>query len=100
MNTILIVDDESSYREPLTSILDGWDFAAVDLVNHPHANEIQILMNVGKLDFLLEDNRRMSALLMVNGYHVTYRKYSDGHNQTSWRNNIWRGLEVMLPPTG
>lgn len=79
------------------SALDGRDFATVDLVKYKHARDIQIWMDVGKLDFLLEDNRRMSALLAENGYDVTYREYSGGHNQTAWRDNVWRGLEVMFP---
>ncbi|HSM71962.1 MAG TPA: alpha/beta hydrolase-fold protein [Anaerolineales bacterium] len=79
------------------SALDGRDFATVDLVRHRHANQIEIWMDVGKLEFLLEDNRRMSALLADNGYHVHYREYAGGHNYTSWRNDVWRGLEEMFP---
>lgn len=79
------------------SALDGRNFATVDLVRHKHANDIQIWMDVGRLEFLLEDNRRMSALLKDNGYHVTYREYTGAHNYTSWRDDIWRGLEVMFP---
>jgi enterochelin esterase-like enzyme len=30
-------------------------------------------------------------------YNVTYRKLSAGHNYTAWRNDVWRGLEVMFP---
>ena len=77
--------------------LDGRPFATVDLMRHKHAREIQIWMDVGQLEFLLEDNRRMSSLLNKNGYNVTYREYSGGHNFTSWRNDIWRGLEAMFP---
>lgn len=79
--------------------IDGRDLATVDLINHRHAREIQIWMDAGKLEFLLEDNRRMHALLQENGYDVTYREFSGGHNFTAWRNDIWRGLEVMFPAT-
>lgn len=75
----------------------GRDFATVDLVKHKHARDIQIWMDVGRLDFLLEDNRRMSALMRQNGYNVKYREYSGAHNYTSWRDNICHGLEVMFP---
>jgi enterochelin esterase family protein len=54
-------------------------------------------MDVGRLDALLEDNRGMNTLLTKNEYNVTYREHSGGHNFTSWRNNIWRGLEAMFP---
>jgi len=79
------------------SALDGRDFATVDLVKHKHSREIQIWMDVGKLEFLLEDNRRMSALMKENGYNVAYREFSGGHNYTSWRDDVWRGLEGMFP---
>ncbi|MBK9924427.1 MAG: esterase family protein [Anaerolineales bacterium] len=82
------------------SSMDGRDFATVDLVRHKHAHELQIWMDAGKLEFLLEDNRRMSALLKENGYNVTYREFSGGHNYTAWRDDIWRGLEVMFPSQG
>ena len=44
------------------SALDGRNLATVDLVRHKHAHAIQIWMDVGKLEFLLEDNRRMSGM--------------------------------------
>ena len=77
---------------------EGRDFAAVDLVRHGQANEIQIWMDVGSLDFLLNDNRRMKNILTEYKYNFTYRECSGGHNYTSWRNDVWRGLEVMFPP--
>ncbi|HKI55380.1 MAG TPA: alpha/beta hydrolase-fold protein [Anaerolineales bacterium] len=73
------------------------EFSVVELARNHQANNIQIWMDVGKLDFLLEDNRRMSALLEENGYNITYREYTGAHNFTVWRNDIWRGLKVMFP---
>jgi len=79
------------------SALDGRDFATVDLVKYKHAHELQIWMDVGNLESLLEDNRRMSALLNENGYNVSYREFSGGHNYTAWRDDVWRGLEMLFP---
>lgn len=76
---------------------EGRDFAAVDLVNYGHARNLKIWMDVGTLDELLEDNRRMVALLDKRQYNVSYREFSAGHNYTAWRNDIWRGLEEMFP---
>jgi len=78
--------------------LEGRDFAVVDLVRHSHARGIKIWMDVGTLDDLLEDNRRMVALLDKRQYKVTYREFSAGHNYTAWRDDVWRGLEEMFPP--
>jgi enterochelin esterase family protein len=77
--------------------LDGRDLAVVDLVRHSQARDLKIWMDVGSLDELLEDNRRMIALLDKRQYDVTYREFSAGHNYTAWRNDLWRGLEEMFP---
>lgn len=77
----------------------GRDFAVVDLVRHEHAPGLKVWMDVGRFDELLEDNRRMVALLNEKNYHVTYREFSGGHNYTAWRDDLWRGLEEMFPLT-
>jgi enterochelin esterase family protein len=73
------------------------DLAAVDLVRYRHAHSLKLWMDVGILDDLLEDNRRMSRLLQEQEYNVTYREFSGGHNYTAWRDDIWRGLEALFP---
>lgn len=79
--------------------IDGRDFAAVDLVRYSQARDLQIWMDVGTLDELLEDNRRIVALLDRRQYNVIYREFSAGHNYTAWRDDVWRGLEAMFPVT-
>jgi enterochelin esterase family protein len=79
------------------SVLDGRNLATVDLVKHKHAHEIRIWMDVGTLEYLIEDNRKMFALMKANGYNVTYREYTGGHNFTAWRDDVWRGLEILFP---
>ncbi len=76
--------------------LDGRDFAVVDLVRYKHARHIKLWMDVGILDELLEDNRRMVALLKEKKYDFTYREFAGGHNYTAWRDNVWRSLEAMF----
>jgi enterochelin esterase-like enzyme len=77
--------------------LDGRDFAVVDLMRAGYARDLKIWMDVGTLDELLEDNRRMLTLLDKRQYNVTYREFSAGHNYTAWRDDVWRGLETMFP---
>lgn len=79
--------------------LEGRDFAVMDLVRLSQSRNLKIWMDVGTLDELLEDNRRMVALLDKRQYNVTYREFSAGHNYTAWRNDVWRGLEEMFPVT-
>jgi enterochelin esterase family protein len=73
------------------------EFAVVDLVRHSHAREVNIWMDVGQLDFLLEDNHKMRELLQEKEYKVSYREFVGGHNYTAWRDDVWRGLEAMFP---
>lgn len=77
--------------------IDERDSAAVDLVRYGQGRDLEIWMDVGTLDELLEDNRRMIAMLDKRQYNVTYREFSAGHNYTAWRNDIWHGLEAMFP---
>jgi len=80
-------------------MIESRDFAVVDLVRHRQSRDINIWMDVGQLDVLLEDNRQMQKLLDEKGYAVIYREFSGGHNYTAWRDDVWRGLEVMFPIT-
>ena len=80
-------------------MIESRDFAVVDLVRHRQSRDINIWMDVGQLDVLLEDNRQMQKLLDEKGYAVTYREFSGGHNYTAWRDDVWHGLEVMFPIT-
>jgi enterochelin esterase family protein len=69
---------------------------AVDLVQYAPRPEMDIWMDVGRLEWLLEDNRKMRALLKGKGYRVTYREVNGAHNFTSWRDDVWRGLEALF----
>ena len=78
-------------------MIESRDFAVVDLIRHRQAQNINIWMDIGKLDVLLEDNRNMRTLLQERDYAVTYREFSGGHNYTAWRNDLWHGLEALFP---
>lgn len=75
---------------------EGRDFVAVDLIRSKQAREIKIWMDIGHFDWLLEDNRRLQPILRENGYEVTYREFSGGHNYTCWRNEVGIALEKMF----
>jgi enterochelin esterase family protein len=70
--------------------------AAMELVRHASRPELGIWMDVGRMESLLDDNRDMYALLQEKGYRVSYREVSGGHNFTTWRDDLWRGLEEMF----
>jgi len=73
-----------------------YEFGVMDMVRHLPRPEIDIWMDVGKLEFLLEGNREMLELMKEKKYQVTYREYAGGHNYTSWRDDVWRGLELLF----
>ncbi|MBI5962876.1 MAG: esterase family protein [Chloroflexi bacterium] len=72
---------------------EGRDFVAVDLIHYQLSRQIKLWMDIGHFDWLLEDNRRLQPILRENGYDVTYREFSGGHNYTCWRDEIPRALE-------
>ncbi len=77
--------------------MEGRDFAAVDLIRHGQAKQLHLWMDAGKLEWLVEDNRRIHRLLVEKEYHVAYREFTGGHCYTAWRDDIWRGLEALFP---
>ena len=78
--------------------LDRFASVVIDLARYAPVAPVKIWMDVGEFEFLLAANREMHALLNERGYHVGYREYPGGHNYTSWRNDLWRGLEALFGP--
>jgi enterochelin esterase family protein len=79
-------------------LLDGFEMAAFDLVRHLPVAPIRVWMDVGRFEGFLEASRLMNELLEERGYNVTYWEHSGGHNFTSWRDDVWQGLEELYPP--
>lgn len=75
---------------------EGLDCSVVDLIRYAPLSEVKIWMDVGKLEWLLEDNRRMQPVLKDKGYDVTYRETGGAHNYTTWRNSLGDALETMF----
>ena len=80
-------------------IAPDYQFVVVDLVKCTPPPEIDIWMDAGRLDWLLDGNRQMFALLKDKNYHVKYHEFSGGHNFTAWRDDIWHGLEALYNNT-
>ncbi len=68
----------------------------VDLVRYAPRPEIDIWMDAGHYERLLDNNRQMFALLKEKNYKAKYHEFYGGHNYTAWRDNIWRGLEALF----
>jgi enterochelin esterase family protein len=76
--------------------LDALDTVVWDLVRQGPVLPLRIWMDVGRYEWLLDCNRRLHHLLVERGYDVTYREYNAGHNYPAWRNDVWRGLELLF----
>ena len=76
--------------------LDTLDTVVWDLVRQGPVLPLRIWMDVGRYEWLLDCNRRLHHLLVERGYDVTYREYNAGHNYPAWRNDVWRGLELLF----
>jgi enterochelin esterase-like enzyme len=76
-------------------IAPDYTFVVVDLVRFAPRPDIEIWMDAGRLEWMLDGNRQMHALLEEKMYRVKYREFSAGHNFTAWRNDVSHGLEAL-----
>ena len=75
---------------------EGLDCSVVDLIRYAPRPNVKIWMDVGKLEELLEDNRRMVTILKQKGYNPAYRETGGAHNYTTWRNSLGEALIQMF----
>ena len=73
------------------------DMVVFDLLQQGERRPLKIWMDVGIYDLagLLESNQRMQNMLHKRGYQSWYREYHAGHDHPAWRDDIWRGLEIL-----
>jgi enterochelin esterase-like enzyme len=72
------------------------EYVVMDLVRYAPPPDIEIWMDVGRYEVLLHSNRQMYATLKEKQFNVRYHEFSGGHNHTTWRDDIWRGLEALF----
>ncbi len=75
---------------------EGLDCSVVDLIRYAPRPDVKIWMDVGKLEELLEDNRRLQPILKEREYDVTYRENGGAHNYTTWRDSLGEALIAMF----
>jgi enterochelin esterase-like enzyme len=78
--------------------IEEYDSVVYALIKQMPKELMQIWLDVGKFESLLDVNRRFFPLLQEKGFSVSYREYSGGHNFTAWRDDVWRGLVELFPP--
>jgi len=79
---------------------NGVDQVIYDLIRDGSPRPLKVWMDAGQFDIrsLLPANHRMRDLLVARGCDVTYREYNAGHNYPAWRDDLWRGLELLFSP--
>jgi len=76
--------------------LQEHELVVMDLIKYAPPADIDIWMDAGRYEWLLDANRKMFSLLKEQLYNVRYHEFSGGHNYTAWRDDIWRGLEALF----
>ncbi len=78
--------------------LDAMETAAFALLRHAQAPRLKVWLDVGRydLDGLAGSSRLMHKELSQRGYTTALHEYTGGHNYTSWRDNLWRGLGFLF----
>ncbi len=76
-------------------MLSEYETVVADLIRYMPRPKMEIWMDAGKYEWLLENNQQIHSLLKEKNYKVKYHEFPGGHNFTSWRNEIWRGLETL-----
>ncbi|MGZ3457539.1 MAG: alpha/beta hydrolase-fold protein [Archangium sp.] len=76
----------------------GHDFAVFDLARRAPSRPLDVWMDCGHFEALVEGNRRILPVLQQSGHRAEYREYHGGHNYPAWRDDVWRGLEWLFGP--
>lgn len=71
-----------------------------DLIRLQNRLPLRIWMDAARHEWYLNMNYRMRDLLQARGYDFAFEEHSGGHNYTSWRNAVHRGLEYLFPVAG
>jgi hypothetical protein len=77
--------------------LDERDFVVFDLARQTPRHRLDVWLDCGRFEVLLEGNQRMAPLLTASGHRVEYREYNGGHNYPAWRDDVWHGLQWLFP---
>jgi enterochelin esterase-like enzyme len=80
-------------------VMTNHDFPVFDLARVARRQRLSVWMDCGVFEGLLDGNRRMQPVLKEAGHRVQYREYPGGHNYPAWRDDVWRGLEWLFPPS-
>jgi enterochelin esterase family protein len=77
-------------------IVEGHPFVVWDLIRYEPRLPIQLWMDVGRFEWLLDANRKLHALIRDKAAAVDYHEYNGGHNYAAWRDDLPRGLAALF----
>ncbi|AKJ07140.1 putative esterase [Archangium gephyra] len=76
------------------------DFVVFDLARAAPSRPLDVWLDCGHFEALVEGNERMLPVLRASGHRAEYREYHGGHNYSAWRDNVWHGLEWLFGTGG
>jgi glucoamylase len=69
--------------------------SALASVRPTHERPFRFYFDVGRMEPILEVNRRVQVMLAGRGFPVTYREGETGHNWTSWRDRLADAFKAL-----
>lgn len=88
-----VISQAGAYNLDITKV----DPLIYKLAKDSSTKDIDVWMDVGSYDFLIDSNREMRDLLINKGYNVHYHEQSTGHNYTAWGDVLPQALSTMFP---
>jgi enterochelin esterase-like enzyme len=73
-----------------------FDTVVWDLVDRMDPSRLNLWLDAGKFEWLVDCNRRMAGYLAERAFHFQYHEYNGGHNYPAWRNDLAAGLEFLF----
>ncbi len=75
------------------------DLSVFELARRAPSRTLDVWMDCGHFEVLVDGNRRMLPVLQSSGHRADYREYHGGHSYPAWRDDVWRGLEWLYGPS-
>lgn len=88
-----VISQAGAYNLDITKV----DPLIFKLAKDSSTKDIDVWMDVGTYDFLIDSNREMRDLLISKGYDVHYHEQPTGHNYTAWSDILPQALSTLFP---
>lgn len=88
-----VIAQSGAYQSGMLSGLPSLTETLLNLLSRP---DLRLWQDVGRYEWLIEENRHMNALLRQRGYAPIYREFNAGHNYPAWRDQLPDALVAVF----